>query len=363
MIKGFQAGAAFFKTIQALFAVVNSGRFRGFLPAVLGGLILMAVPAFGELSITAVGECLRAPEPAGLSGLTYVGGSSFYAVDDSGAKMFPMTIQIDSDTGAITSNTNGTEIKLTGTDLEGIAYDPLKKTVLVSDETGATIQTYSLSGRFLGSVDVPKNLRKYRNNFSLESLSIRADGLELWTSNEEALPDDGPLSSVKSGTVVRLTRFQRVSAQSPWMVSGQWAYRTEPVRGQPYQGRECSGVSDLCVLPDGTLLVLERAMGAQSRGLPGYQIQTPMLYARIYQVGFRGATEVKDLPSLAGTRYTPVAKTLLFEKNTVFSNYEGICLGPRLRDGSRSLILISDGDDLASEALYALKLQGLGADF
>ena len=337
--------------------------FLRYLPAVLGGLILVAGSAFGDLSITAVGECLRAPEPAGLSGLTFVGGSSFYAVDDSGAMMFPMTIQIDADTGAITSNTNGPGIKLTGTDLEGITYDPLKKTVLVSDETGATIHEFSSSGQFRGSVDVPPSLRKYRNNFSLESLSMRADGLELWTSNEEALSGDGPRSSTKSGTVVRLTRFRRASAQTPWAVSGQWAYRTESVRGQAYQGLECSGVSDLCVLPDGTLLVLEREMSAQSRGLSGYQIQTPMLHTRIYQVKFDGATEVTGHSSLNDTRYTPVAKTLLFEKNTAFSNYEGICLGPLLRDGSRILILISDGDDLACEALYALKLQGLGASF
>lgn len=335
----------------------------GFLWVAFTGMVLMANFALGGLSITAVGECLRAPEPAGLSGLTFVGGSSFYAIDDSGAMLYPMTIRIDAATGAITSNTNGPGIKLTGTDLEGITYDPLKKTVLVSDETGATIHEFSSSGQFRGSVDVPPSLRKYRNNFSLESLSMRADGLELWTSNEEALSGDGPRSSTKSGTVVRLTRFRRASAQTPWAVSGQWAYRTESVRGQAYQGLECSGVSDLCVLPDGTLLVLEREMSAQSRGLPGYQIQAPMLHTRIYQVKFDGATEVTGLSSLNDTRYTPVAKTLLFEKNTAFSNYEGICLGPLLRDGSRILILISDGDDLACEALYALKLQGLGASF
>ena len=37
--------------------------------------------------------------------------------------------------------------------------------------------------------------------------------------------------------------------------------------------------------------------------------------------------------------------------------YEGICEGPRLNDGAHSLILVSDGDNLAAETILTLKLE------
>ena len=36
--------------------------------------------------------------------------------------------------------------------------------------------------------------------------------------------------------------------------------------------------------------------------------------------------------------------------------YEGICLGPKLTDGSRSVLLISDGDDGAANRILGLRL-------
>ena len=41
----------------------------------------------------------------------------------------------------------------------------------------------------------------------------------------------------------------------------------------------------------------------------------------------------------------------------MFANYEGICFGPRLKDGARSLILISDGGGVAEERVLVLSLR------
>ena len=45
---------------------------------------------------------------------------------------------------------------------------------------------------------------------------------------------------------------------SPWRLSGQWAYPVEKLHGMAFKGILVRGVADLCVLPDGSLLVLER---------------------------------------------------------------------------------------------------------
>lgn len=247
-------------------------------------------------------------------------------------------------------------IVLIGDDLEGVAYDPINDSIYTSDETGAVIREHALSGSLLNIVPVPKNLKAYRNNFSLESLALSEDALALWTCNEEALAhvamgiNDGALSTTNSGSVVRLTRFLRSNVHAEWAASGQWAYRTDPIRGSPYKGHERSGVADLCALPDGTLLVLERELSMN---------RFVSFKSRIYRVTIEGVTDVSAIPSLEGASYTHVVKTLLWDENTLLANFEGICLGPRLNDESLSVVLISDGDSSAAKVLYALKLSGL----
>lgn len=313
---------------------------------------LMAAP----VSLHSINFVWRSPTPEGLSGITYAGGERFYAIDDSGATLYPMTIRIDLSTGAIVTNSCHEGIVLIGDDLEGVAYDPTNDSIYTSDETGAIIREHALSGSLLRTVPVPENLKAYRNNFSLESLSLNEDALALWTCNEEALENlamginDGALSTTNCGSVVRLTRFSRSDAHASWTHSGQWAYRTDPIRGGPYKGIERSGVADLCALPDGTLLVLEREFSVN---------QFASFKSRIYRVAIDDATDVSALASLKGASYTRVAKTLLWDENTMLANFEGLCLGPPLRDGCLSLILISDGDSGAAKALYALKLCGL----
>lgn len=323
----------------------------------ISALILRSAAA--ALSISTVSEYTRPATPDGVSGLTYAGGNQYFTVDDTGALIYPAVIGIRLDTGAITSCTFSAGVSLGGSDLEGIAFNPASGGVLVSDETGAVIKECSTAGALLNTLPVPANLKACRSNFSLESLTMRGNGLELWTSNEEALynssigVDDGPLSTATSGSVVRLTRFLRNTVHDAWTASGQWAYLTDPIEGDPYNNSERSGVADLCVLPDGTLLVLEREMSVKTF--------FPTFRSRIYAVSFSGATDVSGIPSLNGATYTRVTKTLLLNQNTVFSNYEGLCLGPRLNDGSLSLLLLADGDDSADETLYALKLTGLSA--
>lgn len=318
-----------------------------------GAAYVLVAPA---LSIRDVGTVVDpAGCPEGLSGITYAGGTQYYAVNDSGGRLSPINIAVDLTSGAITSVVFDAAITLGGTDIEGVAYNRARNSVWVSDETGATIKEYSLSGALLDDVAVPVVFKSYRPNFSLESLTVRGDGLEMWTCNEEALynaergVDDGPLSTALTGTVVRLQRFARDSVYGVWGAEGQWAYVTEPYgAGNPYIAEERSGVSDLCVLPDGTLLVLERRLGG---------VKMPTFTSGIFQVDFSGATDVSDMLSLNGATYTRVAKKELWSRNfSMAFNFEGIALGPKLENDAFSLILIADGDPPQVNALHALTL-------
>lgn len=326
----------------------------------VAGILLICSLSEAAISISGVGTHANpSGSNEGLSGICYAGGTQYYAVDDSGGLMQPATISINPSNGAITSASFSPAITLGGSDLEGIDYNAANNSVLVSDESGATIKEYTLAGNLLSSVSVPSIFSSYRSNYSLESLTIRGDGLEMWTCNEEALYDtspvvnDGPLSTDSNGSVVRLQRFTRTSVHNAWVADGQWAYLTEDYGSDSaFTTAERSGVSDLCVLPDGTLLVLERALGFSSF--------IPEFRNRIYEIDFTGATDVSAITSLNGATYTRVAKTQRWSGS--FSqtyNFEGLCLGPRLDGNALSLIMVADGDGDQDNGLYALKLTGL----
>jgi hypothetical protein len=283
---------------------------------------------------------------AELSGLTWAGGNQYYAVSDNDGNMFPMTINIDPATGRVVSHAFAPPIQLAGgIDVEGIVYDADSGSVLISDETGPAIREHGIAdGSLLQAVNVPPVFATHRSNLSLESLSLQSDGSALWTANEEALSGDGPVSSFSNGTVVRLQKFD--AARNP---IGQWAYITDPISGDiGNNGRdiEVSGVADLVALPDGNLVVLERALGATPFGFR----------MRLYLVDFEGATDVSALPALAGQSYTPAAKTLLRQVSFSGFNMEGIALGPKLADKSYSLLMVSDNGSGAFQGLYALTI-------
>ena len=102
----------------------------------------------------------------------------------------------------------------------------------------------------------------------------------------------------------------------------------------------CLGVSDVCALDDGRLIVMERE-----------------LYAPALKFGSFVVIKLYVVHPTADKRWTggekkPLEKTLLTEFKTQmtglktdFANYEGLCLGPKLSDGRQLLVLICDSQN------------------
>lgn len=281
-----------------------------------------------------------------LSGFTRLGGDTYWAVGDNGAKSFwNLSISVDPSTGWITSSgvTGGTSASGLGTDSEGIAYAPSLGTLYVSDEVGSSILSYDLSGSTTGSVALPSIFQasNVANNMGLESLAYGAGNL--WTANEETLLPDGAQSTTSSGSWIRIQRFD--SLLSP---SGQWAYQTDAITGMsPWVSTERSGVVDLLPWSDTELLVLEREFGGAL--IPDFR-------SRLYLVDLSAASDVSSMASLASGGYSPATKSLLWEGNFSDSNFEGMAFGPELDDGSTSLLLISDNGNSLAQNLYALTI-------
>src|SRR5205085_6413905 len=96
-----------------------------------------------------------------------------------------------------------------------------------------------------------------RSNFSWESMGLQLGGASAWTMNQEVLTTDGAQASLATGGLLRAQKFD-----STMKAIGQYAY---PVDGNNttsnWVSMTSSGVSDILVLPDGTPIALERAIG------------------------------------------------------------------------------------------------------
>lgn len=338
-----------------------------------------AALAAASLALAPVGELAfpRAWNGAslnGLSGLTHVADDAYYAVRDSGGALFALTIGVDRATGMPTNSVVTGQTALAGRgDLECVAWDRARRWVWVGDEDDGSIRAFNpATGAERARAAVPAVFDAFRYNRSFEALTLRPDGLEMWACNEEALcrreaegrtakkaapvrattpdVDDGPRATRAHGTRVRLQRFTRPAPEAAWTAAGQWMYVTDSVGGGDFAGKSRCGVSGLLCLGDGTLLVLEREMSIKKgKVLPSFR-------CRIYVIDFNHADNVADVVALKETARRPVAKRRLFGAHTGLAMYEGICLGPTLADGSRSVLLISDGDDGAANRILAFRL-------
>jgi hypothetical protein len=274
------------------------------------------------------------------SGLTWAGGNDWFTVSDKVRAIFLMSIALDPASGKIIGASIGTPVpvKTKLADFEGIAFVPGKQRAYVSCETGDGIFGFDLKKRTVIPVAVPPIFSKARNNKSLESLTYDSTVGNFWTANEEALKCDGPMSGSERGTVVRLQRFD-----GAFRPTGQFAYVTEPSTYRAHGGG--TGVSDLALLPNGELLVLERVVG------------TFGLSVKIFRTELGGATDISEVPALEGGEYKPAAKTLIFSRATLTNNFEGIALGPQLADGWRSLVLIADSGGGTTHLLIPLRIR------
>ena len=247
-----------------------------------------------------------------------------------------------SPSGAIANIANVVNIPISSSlDFEGIAYtNPARNSVYLSEENNPGVHELNIAtGQLIAGQDVaiPTVFSKRQSNRGFESLTRTLDGTTMWTGNEEAFTVDGPSSTAQLGSMVRLLKL---NVNGNAVTAGpQYAYQTAPIHTTTNPSR--NGLNDMCVMPDGTLLTLERS-GADA---------TPAFFNRIFEVNFAGATDIsvgETATRLIGKSYTPVGKTQLWS-GTINppggQNFEGLGLGPRLPDGSWVVLGTIDSSD------------------
>ncbi|QOJ00003.1 MAG: esterase-like activity of phytase family protein [Phycisphaeraceae bacterium] len=294
----------------------------------------------------AVDQAQREFIVGGISGIVYLTETVYLAVMDNSDRLVYVYVGLDAQGVPFNAAVTGGFTLPVSMDFEGIAATGLWGTVFLAEEDTPGVRMFDLvTAAPVGSLSVPAVFASRRANFGFESLTRAPDGSEMWTANEEALAVDGPVSSPTNGTSVRLLRYAwNGAAYTP---AAQYAYLTAPMHAGAISGGR-SGLVDLVLLPDGRLLALERSLANNV---------FRFFETRIYEVSFAGATEVSGLASLTQP-HTPVTKRLLYQGG--HTNLEGLCLGPRLADGSYALVgVVDDGDPLSTNRVVAFRISGV----
>ncbi len=337
---------------------------------------------FLDLSLNFLGEYqlpkmkFKDTPVGGLSALTYDRQrNKFYALSDDRSQFAPArfytlglsvkrteTGEIGIDKVAVEDVTfitdeNGKTFEKGSLDPEGIALSP-KRTVYISSEgassqgiapfirefdlqTGKQQQSLVIPERYLpnDSTKEEQPPRGIQNNLGFESLTFElgslaaasGDPFRLFTATESALFQDSLPPDSEQSTRIRIMQYLIGNIARPMVVT-EHAYLLDPTP----KGATDNGLTDLLTVDTGGhFLTLERTYGLLGVG------------AKIYQLAMGAATDTSGIPTLKGdlSRINVVKKKLVLDLSTLgiyLDNLEGMALGPRLPDGTQSLLLVSD---------------------
>ena len=218
-------------------------------------------------------------------------------------------------------------------------------------------------------VGYPQNLWESRwpssefyPNYNFESLAFDSVHQYLWTIPESTLRKDGQPATPQNGLAnrLRLMRLdwgkikedsnkeeysEQVSSKKDSRYMMTYAYQMDQPSTHKKADIYVMGVSELCALPDGQFLVLER-----EAFIPKIKIGA-FCKCKLYLINPLNSEEFSmkekfssDTPFLKKRLLTEWKTGLSLSKRS-FANYEGMCLGPMLEDGSQVVILLSDSQD------------------
>jgi len=286
---------------------------------------------------------------------------------------------------------NNTELGLSF-DPEGLAISPINGHFFIPDEYGPAIYEFErvevngvTEGRLVQAFNVPEiytprnadgtpnydptikpELGRQKSR-GFEGVAISPDGVTLTAIMQDPLEEDGG----RQGRNVRMPQFDVATGEC----TRQLVYQLEdiadinariPGEDMDYEGKDQGKsivVSDLALLPNGNMVVLERdKRGFGTDDPTGTDPELTLVGTkRLYEIDLAAATDVSDLmfgddPTGLPEGVVPVSKTLLVDIHAGLSGaglqspekMEGIAIVPANDSSGKYLALISSDNDFSS---------------
>ena len=321
------------------------------------------------------------------SGIAHLHDDIYAVVSDKSdsALYFNFRIQVNPKTGELEQVENlGFTERTDGTLNDGKPWQGLEKgfdheaivkvsdsTLVIASEGYCRLKEFPIlpTSADAAKVGYPQNLWESRwpssefyPNYNFESLAFDSVHQYLWTIPESTLRKDGQPATPQNGLAnqLRLMRLdwgkikenrnkeeysEQVSSKKDSRYMMTYAYQMDQPSTHKKADIYVMGVSELCALPDGRLLVLER-----EAFIPKIKIGA-FCKCKLYLINPLNSEEFSmkekfssDTPFLKKRLLTEWKTGLSLSKRS-FANYEGMCLGPMLEDGFQVVILLSDSQD------------------
>lgn len=335
----------------------------------------------GEVSIKTK-TLFEGVEFGGISGIDRAPDGTYWAIsDDRGGergtpRFYALTVDFDANTFKTVTINKMVYIKgpdgnlLSSTtrtvDPEGIRLAPNGNLYISSEGNwsatpGAMFQPFvreiKTDGSFVRAFDTPTAFNYVdnttaggRSNKLFEALAVTPNGTVV-TANEDALIEDGSLTTLTAGSVIRVVKLDPVTGKP----IAQYAYQLPriPVDRAP-TGRfpPDNGLPELLAVSDNEFIAVERAFG------DGVGNTIRLVLTRIET----DTTDVSNIKSLTGATYKPMTRELLLDMPITYNgvkldNIEGITWGPRLPNGNRTVILVADNNFADEQATQFLAFE------
>ena len=244
---------------------------------------------------------------------------------------------------------NSKQNKYQVSDPESIRFNKLKNKLVWSSEgerivtktdtilVNPFIYEMDLQGNFLDSFILPKNLQMQdaqagpRQNGALEGLSFSTDYNYLYTNVEEPLYEDGERATIENNkALIRIFTFDIKTKKN----IAQYFYPLDAIAHPsiPENGSKVNGVSEILCIDKNKLLLIERSFSTGKKSCT----------IKIFEVILSAENNI-----LQNNNAPILQKKLIYNFDTLhkyIDNIEGICVGPNLSNGNKSLILISDNN-------------------
>lgn len=233
-------------------------------------------------------------------------------------------------------------------DPEGLRFRPDTRTLLWTSEGDRKLRLppllreVDLQGRHVRQLALPPRWLHMeggthgpRDNLGPEGLALAPDGRHAWVALENPLLEDGPAPRVGvPGGPCRIAQIDLATGQPVREI----AYVPDAIPRAPIPPGAFgdNGISEILMADAHRMWVLERAfmMGVG-------------LSLRVYEIDVRTGSDTLQVPRLAsadGMRPCPKTQVADFAQLGLarLDNTEGMAWGPRLANGRRSLVFVSD---------------------
>jgi 3-phytase/alkaline phosphatase D len=218
------------------------------------------------------------------------------------------------------------------------------------------VDRFNLNGKQNRSLTIPDKFLPdgfmtygIRDNLAFESLTSTPDKRYLFTAVENALVQDGPLSTLTEQSPSRVLKFKQGQTRG---YGPEFVYMVDPIPfdSDPPGIFADNGLVELQALDNsGTFLAMERSFAV---GIGNT--------VRLFEISTKGATDVSDIDALNGATYTPMSKRQVADFEELGydpDNLEGMGFGPGvLAGGYKPLIVVSDNNFNSSQTTQFILL-------